>query len=438
MPTLNRVLIRAFRHVANDTDLTFDTKRNVILGQNGTGKTTLLKLISVLTRNDLTSLASESFDLEWWMSVGSAILHVRARNLIDDRPAVGSQIPQTDQRIKSPGGGYRLSYELTVKSPSRTILEVNWSDSPSVVVLGKRVAPHRFAGSYDLTSATYLLVEEISATTSVAERRELFGIAGDASGRRAGARFDEALGFFDTMTRRIAQDTWGRLAPSITLTELGGHPTMLNGDLIPIGLLSRFFDQKPSLATMTTEDIVFTRKDLPALASACEIMGFTDGDLIFSLVKRDAGQDSTQVTFGNPRFLFKKADGSIIPDGYLSYGQKRLLSFLYYLAVYTDVAVVDELVNGFHYDWIAQCLTLCEGRQVFLTSQNPLLLDSLVFEDLDEAKRTFITCRTQADVTGLERVCWRNISPEGAITFYSSLNVGFQSVSEILRNSGLW
>ena len=62
----------------------------------------------------------------------------------------------------------------------------------------------------------------------------------------------------------------------------------------------------------------------------------------------------------------------------LSYGQKRLLSFYWYLAVRADQPVVaDELANGLHYEWIDACVNELSERQSFLATQNPLLMDYL-------------------------------------------------------------
>ncbi|MFY0581831.1 AAA family ATPase [Cystobacter fuscus] len=120
----------------------------------------------------------------------------------------------------------------------------------------------------------------------------------------------------------------------------------------------------------------------------------------------------------------------------LSYGQKRLLAFYYYLATYPTSVVADELVNGMHHEWIEACLEDLGERQAFLTSQNPLLLDYLSFESADEVRSSFVLCRTEFH-QGREQLVWENMTVEDAEGFFKAYQVAIQHVSELLRTRGL-
>jgi hypothetical protein len=139
------------------------------------------------------------------------------------------------------------------------------------------------------------------------------------------------------------------------------------------------------------------------------------------------------------RFLIKHKDGSEHYHQKLSRGQKRLLSYLYYSEANPDIIVADELVNDLHYSWIEKCIELIPPRQAFLTSQNPLLLDHLVFNSLEEVKRSFVLCQNiVAEADGREEMVWRNPDDAEASAFYDAYEAGVQYVSEILRSKGLW
>src|SRR5277367_5401685 len=69
MMKLRRLKIEKFRSVAKYAELSFSDGINVLLGQNGTGKTTLLELISMVVRSDFSTLAKEEFALEYELSV---------------------------------------------------------------------------------------------------------------------------------------------------------------------------------------------------------------------------------------------------------------------------------------------------------------------------------------------------------------------------------
>jgi len=95
------------------------------------------------------------------------------------------------------------------------------------------------------------------------------------------------------------------------------------------------------------------------------------------------------------RFFF--ADGGFITQDRLSYGQKRLLMFYYYLASNPDIVIADELVNGLHHQWIRAAIEEIGERQAFLTSQNPLLLDYLPFSSAEHVRKSFMLCTAELD-----------------------------------------
>ncbi|WP_438013724.1 AAA family ATPase [Sorangium sp. So ce315] len=150
-----------------------------------------------------------------------------------------------------------------------------------------------------------------------------------------------------------------------------------------------------------------------------------------STARHSSNSNSATSSSGSP------AATSIFQDQHLSYGQKRLLAFLYYLDANPSFVIADELVNGLHHAWIEECMNAIGDRQAFLTSQNPLLLDYLSFESAEQVKESFILCRNQVD-GDRERMIWRNMTDDEADMFYRAYQVGIEHVGEILRTRGLW
>jgi hypothetical protein len=107
--------------------------------------------------------------------------------------------------------------------------------------------------------------------------------------------------------------------------------------------------------------------------------------------------NAERLDFGDLRSVFRRRDASLISHERLSFGQKRLLAFLYYLEANPSVVVADELVDGLHHRWIEKCI---------------------------EADR--------------ERMVWSNMTAYDAERFFEAYQVGIQHVSEILRTKGLW
>jgi energy-coupling factor transporter ATP-binding protein EcfA2 len=135
--------------------------------------------------------------------------------------------------------------------------------------------------------------------------------------------------------------------------------------------------------------------------------------------------------------MFEDYDGSVIRHEDLSYGQKRLLAFYYYLAASPMTVIADELVDGLHHLWIDEAITAIGDRQAFLASQNPLLLDHLEFDSAEQVASTFITCRAER-VGDDKRMSWSNMSTYDAERFFRAYEVDVQHVSEILLSKGLW
>ena len=123
------------------------------------------------------------------------------------------------------------------------------------------------------------------------------------------------------------------------------------------------------------------------------LFGFKDARLEMRLRR---GTRET-LNFSDFRFMFEDHDGSVTRHDNLSYGQKRLLAFYYYLAASPLTVIADELVDGLHHLWIDAAITAIGDRQAFLASQNPLLLDHLEFDSAEQVASTFVTCRIGAD-----------------------------------------
>lgn len=447
MATLERLIIHQFRHVVPETELSFNSRTNVILGQNGAGKTTLLTLISYVTRMDFSQIAEVAFDLEWslLLSGGTRTLRVRVKNQKRDRdPSEASPSPippEAQQASPTAGPSYTLTYEMHLTRPDGShVLDVQWGDSPRVTVNGSPVqaippSPPNIAFALMPRYTTRRPNEppdavELDLSQAFSEVYQL----------RATYRFDEGLEMYRNLTGPVQDgpaQVPGRLFLRIGLRE--NRPFHLNFDFIPPSLVNAVFRSLSTHPSMSVPELRFNRSLMPFLERICRLMNFKDCELSLGLIKREATPDGLElVTLGNPKFHVTKHDDSIIQDQLLSYGQKRLLAFIYYLESSLGIAIVDELVNGFHHEWISGCLDLCQGRQLFLTSQNPLLLDNLDLDSLDDVLRTFIICRPQRPPAQLEQASWQNISPEAAVLLHKSLQVGFQSISELLRTQGLW
>jgi hypothetical protein len=175
---------------------------------------------------------------------------------------------------------------------------------------------------------------------------------------------------------------------------------------------------------------------LAFLDRAAHVLGYDSASARFDVERLSPDPSQKIVRLSNLRFFFKRP-GEEISHDLLSYGQKRLLAFFAHADASDDVIIADELVNGLHHEWITACLDEIGDRQAFLTSQNPLLLDFLRFDSVEEVRRTFILCERAQGESGAQLV-WRNPTEEEAESFFLAYQTGIQRVSDILLTKGLW
>jgi hypothetical protein len=256
---------------------------------------------------------------------------------------------------------------------------------------------------------------------------------------RGACRFDESLDVFRALTAREDDPglVFSELRPRIAGKKAPNGATNLASveGLVP-NAIGEVVKKQYSAETTT---VALEPSHLRFLSETKRLLGLSAVRGAFELTGKqvDAKSNSDVFEFGNLKFWFTRRDGSIFQDQHLSYGQKRLLAFLYYLDCNPSFVIADELVNGLHHAWIEECVAAIGDRQAFLTSQNPLLLDYLSFESVEQVKETFILCRTEPD-GDRDKMIWRNMTDDEADMFYPAYKVGIEHVGEILRTRGLW
>jgi energy-coupling factor transporter ATP-binding protein EcfA2 len=432
MLRLRRLKINKFRAVKPGTELAFHDGFNILLGRNATGKTTLLDLISMALRFDFSSIRDENFDIE-----------VEAVELLEGTSnsvvmQVGTRLDDTEITLKNMSGQrQRIPW---VKAIIRAGSETYHYDEDGLSwrLLKDETLLHagRSFGEWGqmLLRGALLKIEELAKTNS----QVTLPIGGSVSrGSGRAIRHDESL---DTFKENILSAL--KIYVPFIYSERGitiledGFPWGFDLSFTPASLteqVRRRFADTPDATALS-----FSSEVLPFLEGFIRLCGFESAGLEFSLLGTSLILDNVGVaaaTFGEPRFLFTRKGGrTTIRHELLSYGQKRLLSLLYYLEASPGHLVADEMVNGLHHEWIEAIMEKVGDRQTFLSSQNPLLLDYMEFLSADEVSRSFVLCERDED----DRLVWRNMSPEEATSFYSAYEVGIQHVGEILRSKGLW
>jgi energy-coupling factor transporter ATP-binding protein EcfA2 len=419
MTVLDTLKISRFRNVEPGTTLRFREGFNILLGKNATGKTTLLELIANAISLDLAAYAKEPFKIEFQLSANKRTIRVEAENTrLETTSPEGASVPQV---LRTPELSAQAS--ILIEEEGRLLLHYSVQDA-----MVERQTPGHPTTQYPLRVPlldSNLLLPVLFAESDKRSIPTDFSLIGQFY-RSPLLRFDESLAFFQTIIADSAVhvfipregnlQAFSRIAPKDVATAVAGAVT-----------------RDRNIATVPIEN-------LPLLERLNSLLGFRTAVLYAERLERTAATEDEleQAEYGNFRFEFTRHDGSVIDHTRLSYGQKRLLAFHFWLATFDDFAVSDELVNGLHHAWISSSVEALANRQSFLTTQNPLLLDYLQFNSEQNVADSFIVCRHTTVVAGPLRMQWTNIGERDAHAFYRAYKAGIENVSEILVSRGLW
>lgn len=426
---LRRLAIRDFRTVASGTELHFTSGFNVLLGKNAAGKTTLLNLVAAILVDDLSPFASEQrLDIAYDVEAGGHLIRASIERQRKEPPVAVAGLEHSEATFEE-----------------RWTLEVFRGGESIATCSGAGTHGHWTTGEESLapfeTTSVFTSSGWIANVLSVKPGRpeSLAGLGFHfiyASFVRDAPRFDEALNYFSrierarivirrgeegTPARKIALDAPLELAIAVE------SAMMASGEVAPVDLAAL----KP-----VDESIPFANPFKELL----KLMGLRAVRVRPRLERVEPEGVTTAYRFDGIDFIFERDDGSLVNQRNLSFGEKRLFAFFWYLAIRGDEPLVaDELVNGLHYDWIEACVDRLRGRQVFLATQNPLLLDHMPISVSTAAssETSFVRCEA-TPTNGKQRLCWRNLSSDENERIRAGVRVGIQQLGEILASEGLW
>ena len=425
MVRLTRLRIDRFRNVKPGTDLRFGPTFNVLLGKNATGKSTLLDLIAAVTNDDLSTYAKEDagFDLTWWLEKGDASVEVRAVRTPTRSLAIlgeardGNEFDDVWTAVIRTAGAERGRLEVAgTRGSWKPKGEPDESFEVSVALTGPGA---RLRGILAIL-IKYIWVNKKPVALPKTPPAQAISVAHSVLEHGNTGRFDEATSTFEAITRS-----------RVVMSSRTPRGLQIIDPRVP----SELFTGAP----ISSEPLVFRFEDLPSLSEIPALIGFRSAELRPRLFRQVQPGAAAMAEYQGFDFLFRRADGSTISHELLSFGQKRLFSFLWYFAVRREHPIVaDELLNGLHHEWIEACFERLRDRQSFLATQHPLLLDHIPIESADSVRTTFVRCAVERDPEGGERLAWRNFDEEEAERFFIAYQTGIQQVSEVLRTEGLW
>lgn len=415
---LRRLKIERFRDLHPGTELFFSDGWNVLLGRNGSGKTTLLHLISMVLRDDFSALREEEFELSYEMEfVGTGLVTVSLRN---------ESHPGARQR-----SGFRTTTTVTTQEASGEPEARSFVDGAPTVA-GKLALPwsNPLSGGRRNASLASLLDRRLSSQP--ASRLETMMVDNSLADC---FRLDEGLATFLALTGDQAQR-----GPSVpvrceaTLVQDGTQGIIASpgaGGFVPGSIRKRM----AALADWSRPGLEFEPGGEPPWETLTRLLGAAR--LVITARDTDSPVTNDQTRrLGRFEFHAPFAGDQLVLHDRWSPGQQRLLTLFWYLACNPDVLVADEPANGLHQEWIEALVEAIADRQMFVTAQNPLLLEHVSLDSPAKVERSFVLCRREAREDAHQMV-WAQPTPEQAESFYRAWKTGVQPVHEVLRTEGL-
>ena len=446
MIRLRRAHLRRFRGLAPDTVLEFGDAEVFLLGRNGTGKSTLLRLLSALVHLDLKGLVEldPGVDVAWTLE-GPGLEPDRRTELelrLRASPA---------EALFASGVAYAAEADVGLELAPEVALDGELREGPPGGM--ERGFTFRVDTQGDVALHVHPEQEEPPAG-----RRALIGRAGPlhpdvlemigAAAHRAGSapRVPQLVRGRSTLLNEITRRCRprggaGGVAPPMdeglaAFHQIAGAGGASGVSLHPVGTVARAgVPRELAAAIAAAGGAPPDQAALPLNRALADALGASAIDFLPRLFQRDADETTTWRGFD---VLVTWPDGSRHRHDQLSFGQKRLIAHHWMAALEPELPYfADELTNGLHADWVDQIGAQLEGRQSFHALQNPLLLDMLGPREVDAIQRGLVLCEVRLD--GERRVwTWRNPTAEEAEGVKRSRDAGFQQLSEVLRGRGLW
>ncbi|NRD56208.1 AAA family ATPase [Corallococcus exiguus] len=428
---LTRLHVHHYRGLAPDTVLTFGPALNVVVGATGSGRTTLLELVSAVLCSDFSGLLREPFALEYALRFDALTVDVAVRN---EPPAALPATAGEGGSDAGPGAALALPPAALAHGLMPSIVAtVRW-DAAEDARLVMRASATGFAcevaGAAGFSKRMHWSVLDRSVWTllfmaaqylerGVKDRlkdllRETFLLAPP--------RFDEALGMFERIGAiRYAMEQRGEELFPLGLMAL---PTWMPG------WLREQVEREP-----VPPSLLFRHEAQPQgfLARFVTLAGFASGTLTVDVTETTPLSQGGRLGFSGFRFAFVRPDGTPVTQEQLGHGQKRLLSFLYYLDVHESFVIADELADGLHPDLVRACVRDMGKRQAFVTSQNPLVLEQLEFTHAEQLRTSLIRCQGGG---GPGRWRWTQPTPEEAARWFDASRAGSVPLGAVLRAQG--
>jgi energy-coupling factor transporter ATP-binding protein EcfA2 len=437
---LRSLTIHRYEQFRDCERVEFSPDDNLILGVNGSGKTSLLRLLAAVLRWNYDALLGHPFDIEFEQVLevdGAETVSIDGR--VKNQPALTAVKQQSPrQRIdRSKYEGFEAHFDIHHGSGPPLTVEVR--ESLIHPTLGDT---HAFG---DVTPVKSWIAYEIAENLDESrDRADLVGADLPLTACELSYHAD------DTFMVRETDIDFARLTEHVPYKYSVFADNLVNFEpedfsdvetrqwyyLIYSTALTAAKQQNghdsPAPVTYELDAGVGQEGDVSSVLDAlnAESISFR-----LKIEKTENIDDVTRLEGKGVEIEVRFPSGTKLNDRKLTFGQRRLITIgLGALSCGGSPLLVDEIDNGLHPGLVEKTMDLIRGRQTFIASHNKLVVDLLDYENPDDMRRTIHVCRREPD--GTQRLI--ELSEDQVREVFEKIEVGIMHPSDVLIQEGLW